>query len=149
MKRLRRAQMYCDLLTARLLELRGPDEFPGTFRHLSVFHSDIADQHNAENPRQFCFVEDGKCGIFASAAIECIPSSNVVGVLLHEIGHIAVGPLDNVDEEEVLVDAWCGKIPVGYGYATELAYTDHEGRRVVAHNIQQVKPTLFERWLGR
>lgn len=106
---------------------------------MQVRWSPEEDRRNAKDPRGFCHVESNKWFIFCSGAIELVTPNVRTGLLLHEIGHLAI-PAMSSEKSEVDVDEWILNevAEAGYGYLPEYRYTDQNGVLVTAHNVQTV-----------
>lgn len=102
----------------------------------AIEHSPEQDAANANDPRAFCFVTPGEGIIYCTQNLENLPDRALVGILLHEIGHIHLGAFDG-DEAEVDVDEWATKIEeAGYHYE-DIVY-QRDGHAVLANNIEVV-----------
>lgn len=97
------------------------------------------DIRNAADPRAFCYVTPGEVGIIHCArALNNLSDHALVGILLHELGHIELGAF-NGDESEVDVDEWATALDVGYQYDT-VTYWNSYATAVAAKNIEVVSP---------
>lgn len=114
---------------------------------LGLERSRTQDKHHDRSPRAFCHVEKDKWTIFCTGAMEEIPGTVRIGVLLHEIGHLVLDAFDSElpDGEEVEVDSWIVlMIPeAGYTY-TECEHT-WRGKIVDALNVQTVSEDFLRR----
>lgn len=111
-------------------------------------HDPEQDIRNAADPRAFCYVTPGEVGIiYCARALGNLPDRALVGILLHELGHIELGAF-NGDESEVDVDEWGTGIGVGYQYA-DVVYYRSLGDTVVAENIEVVSPEFAAQIMAR
>lgn len=112
----------------------------GTFERVTLRHSKALDARNKRSPRSFCQVECGSNLIHCSAAIEELESTEIVGLLLHEIAHIKTG-CDQKPDDEVVADEWIVKrVPkAGYAYLGSVKY----GKRM-AHELETVSAKFVE-----
>lgn len=110
----------------------------GTFERVTLRHSKALDARNKRSSRSFCQVECGSSLIHCAEAIEKLESYEIVGLLLHEIAHIATG-CDN-DDDEVTADQWIADkvTKSGYYYASIVHYESKNGRTRVAENLESV-----------
>lgn len=111
-------------------------------------HAPEQDIRNAADPRAFCYVTPGEVGIiYCAQALNNLPDTALVGILLHELGHIELGAF-NGDESEVDVDEWATALDVGYQYGT-VAYWNSYAASVEAKNIEVVSPEFAATIMAR
>jgi hypothetical protein len=114
---------------------------------ITVVHDSRQDKKNEKDPRAFAYVLDGEWVIFSAANIEQLPPHSRIGVLIHELSHLAGDTLKSEDEE-VDTDLWITeKIPeAGFGYEKGTQYTDiFQPLDRYATYLQSVSPQFVER----
>lgn len=111
-------------------------------------HSPEQDVRNAADPRAFCYVTPNEVGIiYCARALDNLPDRALVGILLHELGHIELGAF-NGDESEVDVDEWGTALGVGYEYGNA-TYDNPYAQTVTAKNIEVVSPEFAAMIMSR
>jgi len=116
------------------------------FSKLCIVHSEEQDIENQKDPRVFCFVQRNTPRIYATVAMERLPADACVGVLLHEIGHLALDAF-NGDDSEVDVDEWCMfTVPESNYHYRDCAYiSPWADFSVTAKNLEHVKHDFLAR----
>ena len=143
-----RATMYLTGLLRHLRRWRWasnegrPTHLP---KGIKVIHDPKCDRQNRASARAFCFVEDGSPVIHCAANIESLPCHVIVGLLLHEVGHMIVRSRQDpeVGDDEFIVD----NVPEAhYRYLARVPYIAVGGtgpsRKRIAKNIQAVSPSF-------
>lgn len=107
---------------------------------LKVVNDFENDRRNQKDPRAFAHAVERSPVIHATRALEWVEPRVRFGILLHEVGHIALNEFKG-DVCEVHVDEWCMfKVPEsGYRY-TDIEYPSPWLAAVVcrARNVQSV-----------
>lgn len=114
--------------------------YPGlALRGVRVTHNAYQDRRNREDPRAFCHVACGDKVIHCAAAIEQLDDREIVGLLLHEVGHIVLGCGRDPDDE-VAVDEWVRNLAPESGYTyLDVRYMSRIGGPVrTAVNLESV-----------
>jgi hypothetical protein len=107
-------------------------------RTLKVRYDPSEDERNLADPRGFAHVVRGRRKIYVAEAIENLPASARLGVLLHELGHFFAGA------DEVEADAWAKAVVPSYCYR-KATYLQPTGDLVVASGLQCVGREDVER----
>jgi len=104
-----------------------------------VVHDEVLDADNRKDPRAFCSVAPKDVVIHCAKNIECLPDEARIGVLLHEIAHVAANAFGD-DECEVDADVWIHEnVPeAGYNYAASVVYRPTGEESSTAQNLQVV-----------
>lgn len=129
-----RAEVWLQCLVKYLKQLRAvPSTFKATLRY-----DDYDITLHERDPRHFCSVKKGEKVIRCAGALNCLPSENIVGVLLHEIGHLHLQEFGG-QESEVRVDAWATSVPAsGFKYAHTVKYAEVDFEKRVVNNLESV-----------
>jgi hypothetical protein len=98
-----RAQRDLDALLSYLI---GTGKIPPDWAKIQIRHSAEEDERNRDDPRGFCHVSPGSPYIFCSQALENLEPESRIGILLHEIGHMAYSAW-NGEAAEVDADRFC------------------------------------------
>jgi hypothetical protein len=132
------------LALLRYLRSRGvlPREFK--FPNMQVAHSTQQDKMNAKKARAFAHVVPGRWTIYCAAVIERLPPEFRMGLLLHEIGHLAIFGFKNLDSE-IDVDEWILKSVPEARYKYENVSYFRDGETQVALNVQRVGSEFYGR----
>jgi hypothetical protein len=112
---------------------------------VKLSESRLANTQNKKDPRAFCYVIVGQKKIHHCKALALLPDQFIVGILLHEIGHILQVEDDpEVDDPEVDCDELIlSRFPeAGYHYA-DARYT-HDREKRVARNIECVSEKFLK-----
>jgi hypothetical protein len=112
--------------------------------------SDQAERDNINDPRVFCHTIDGSSSIYCSLNLCKLPTENIVGILIHEIGHIVRKQASDAGREEVECDLWVkhNYPEIGYEYEEAVIYEDWGCRETrIARSIQKVG-ALFMEWIN-
>lgn len=116
-----------------------------------VRHDLKCDAYNREKPRAFCFTRAGSWTIHCARNIERVSNEVLLGLLLHELGHIAIQAFhsDKDDTCEVDVDRWVAKnFPeAGYCYRNH-SYRTASGKLRTAKSIEHVSKRFTKTILG-
>jgi len=116
-----------------------------------VRHDVKCDAYNREKARAFCFTRAGSWTIHCSKNIERVSDEVLIGLLLHEMGHIAIQAFhsDKNDTCEVDVDRWVAKnFPeAGYHYKNH-SYRTARGKDLTAKSIEHVSKRFAKTILG-
>lgn len=107
----------------------------------AIEHNEEQDALNAADPRAFCYTQPGTGIISCTKQIEFLPDRALLGILLHEIGHIELGAF-NGDQSEIDVDEWCVNTETGYQYVPEVKYLLNNSTPVIATNIEVIDAKL-------
>ena len=127
-----------DLYQAMVFYLFKNHGLNGRLARVQIVHSLDQDRVNSHDPRAFCcVVSDRPRHILATRYLEALPEAFILGVLYHELGHVALGAFHS-SADEAKVDSWCLE------FAPELKFTyesaTYQGRdgKVLAMNIQKI-----------
>ena len=125
MTELTRTQADLDNLVAYLIA-RGHST---DLRGIRVSHDPVIDQVNAHNGRSFARVKEGdRQRIHVSKWIEDLPRTFRVGILLHELAHLAIPAMgQSEDDDEIKVDSWIIENLPEAGYHYEDVYYSDRG----------------------
>ena len=107
------------------------------FANLRLVHDAQQDDLNVEDRRAFCYVvSDQPYTIYGTQALNKLPVSFAMGVLYHEIGHLATQEFKATGEP--VVDAWCVEFApeLRYQYANVI-YPGAHGK-ALAVNLQRI-----------
>jgi hypothetical protein len=108
---------------------------------LQVVHSEEGDDFNKRRARQFCHVFPNSYDIHCSKALENVSERVRIGILLHEIGHIALQAFHDEGDDscEVVVDSWVNETfpEADYKFAHH-KYASSAGRKRTAKSIEHV-----------
>lgn len=107
----------------------------------AIEHEPEQDSLNAADPRAFCYTQPGTGVISCTQQVEFLPDRALLGILLHEIGHIELGAFEG-DESEIDVDEWCVNTELGYQYVPEVKYLLNNTTPVIATNIEVIDADL-------
>lgn len=104
------------------------------------------DRNNQKDPRAFCRTMRGSPVIQTTRALTSLPDHFIVGILLHEVGHIATDSFDG-DESEVDVDEWAlGMIP-SYDYGECVYLSPWTQEKVEAYALECVAEEVVDQLL--
>ena len=111
---------------------------------MSLRHSKVLDEANKRSARSFCHIQCGSSVIHHAAALNRLPDTAIVGILLHEIGHAVLG-CDIQPDDEVAVDEWIVKhVPQAKYEYSMVTYTSSSGRKRVADNLETVSDSFVQ-----
>lgn len=111
---------------------------------LRVVRDAAQDRLNAKNPRSFCYVLPRDPHIYCAGALEHVPEPFRCGILLHEVGHVAMNAFKGSISEPV-VDSFILLALPESGYTYKDCDYRHNGDVRTARNIQWVSP----KWVRR
>lgn len=119
--------------------LRHKGTLAPVFDKLDLYYDPKHDEANASDPRAFCYVRPDRWFVYCSRALEDVAPRVRIGVLLHEIGHLARNAFKG-DKSEVDVDTWVlDNVPeAGYHYADHEYYHMWRQEAVTAKAVEHV-----------
>lgn len=138
---MKRARATLAVLLAHMIDELGMDPSLGILR---VIRDPGQDRLNAKDPRRFCYVLPRDPHIYCANAIEALTEPYRAGIILHEIGHVAMNAFKGSISEPV-VDSFILLALPASGYTYKDCSYDLKGEPRHAKNLQWVSPEWIRR----